>query len=86
MHHIFHPTLLREYDMRGVVGDTLHAADAFAIGRSFGTIVARSGGGRVAIGYDGRLSSPTMAKALSDGLRASGCDVVNIGQAPTPML
>lgn len=86
MHHIFHPTLLREYDMRGVVGDTLHAADAFAIGRSFGTIVRRSGGSRVAIGYDGRLSSPTMAQALSDGLRASGCDVVNIGQAPTPML
>lgn len=86
MHHIFHPTLLREYDMRGVVGDTLHAADAFAIGRSFGTIVRRSGGSRVAIGYDGRLSSPSLAQALSDGLRASGCDVVNIGQAPTPML
>ncbi len=86
MSHIFHPTLLREYDMRGVVGDTLHAADAFAIGRSFGTIVRRSGGSRVAIGYDGRLSSPTLAKALSDGLRASSCDVVNIGQAPTPML
>lgn len=86
MHHIFHPTLLREYDMRGVVGDTLHTADAFAIGRSFGTIVRRSGGSRVAIGYDGRLSSPSLAEALSDGLRASGCDVVNIGQAPTPML
>ena len=35
--HVFHPTLLREYDIRGVVGDTLFEADARAIGRSFGT-------------------------------------------------
>ena len=42
--HDFDPTMLREYDIRGIVGKTLHEADAFAIGRCFGTFVARSGG------------------------------------------
>lgn len=84
--HHFHPTMLREYDIRGVVGDTLHAADAFAIGRSFGTMIRRSGGTRVALGYDGRLSSPMLADALSAGLVESGCTVLGIGQAATPML
>ncbi|MEQ1724819.1 MAG: phosphomannomutase/phosphoglucomutase [Sphingopyxis sp.] len=84
--HHFHPTMLREYDIRGIVGDTLHAADAYAIGRSFGTLIRRAGGSRVALGYDGRLSSPMLAEALSAGLMASGCTVLGIGQAATPML
>ena len=56
--HRFHPSLLREYDIRGVVGATLHEADALAIGRGFGTMVRRAGGRTVCLGYDGRLSSP----------------------------
>ena len=54
--HRFDPTTLREYDIRGIVGKTLHGADAFAIGRVFGSLVVRNGGGTVAVGYDGRLS------------------------------
>ncbi len=84
--HSFDPTSLREYDIRGIVGRTLSTADGFAIGRVFGTIVARAGGTTAAIGYDGRLSSPDMADALSKGLRASGIEVLNIGVGPTPML
>lgn len=84
--HDFDATLLREYDIRGVVGKTLHAADAQAIGRSFGTVIRRVGGRRVVVGYDGRLSSPMLAEALVAGLAASGCDVTVIGQSPTPML
>ncbi|MBC7799804.1 MAG: phosphomannomutase/phosphoglucomutase [Gemmatimonadaceae bacterium] len=84
--HSFDPTSLREYDIRGVVGRTLHAADAFAIGRCFGTVVARAGGRVVAVGYDGRLSSPDMASALTDGLKASGMEVLRVGRGPTPML
>jgi phosphomannomutase len=84
--HHFDPTVLREYDIRGIVGHTLHAADAFAIGRAFGTIVARGGGKRVAVGYDGRLTSPELEQALVDGLRASGMEVLRIGRGPTPML
>ncbi len=84
--HDFNPTVLREYDIRGIVGTTLHAADAFAIGRCFGTIVARTGSATVAVGYDGRLSSPALETALVAGLRASGMEVVRIGRGPTPML
>ena len=63
--HQFNPTSLREYDIRGTVGRTLSEADAFAIGRCFGTIVSREGGRTVAVGYDGRLSSPAMRGGLS---------------------
>ncbi len=84
--HTFNPTMLREYDIRGIVGDTLHEADAFAIGRCFGSVVARNGGTSTAVGYDGRISSPVLEKALVAGLRASGMEVVRIGRGPTPML
>jgi phosphomannomutase len=84
--HSFDPTLLRDYDLRGRVGDTLHGVDAWALGRSFGTVVARSGGRRIAVGYDGRLSSPMLEAALIDGLTQSGIDVLRIGLGPTPML
>ena len=86
MTHVFHPTMLREYDIRGVVGDTLLDADAYAIGRSFATLIARAGGRRVAVGYDGRLSSPMLADALIAGINAAGVDALNVGLGPTPML
>jgi phosphomannomutase len=84
--HKFSPSSLREYDIRGIVGETLGEADAFAIGRVFGSMVAEAGGKKVAVGRDGRLSSPTLAAALISGLQASGADVIDIGQGPTPML
>jgi phosphomannomutase len=85
-YHRFDPTTLREYDIRGTVGRTLFETDAFAIGRVFGSIVARQGGRTVAVGYDGRLSSPDMATALVKGLAESGMEAVRIGRGPTPML
>ena len=60
--------------------------DAFAIGRVFGSIVARAGGSTVAVGYDGRLSSPDLANALMRGIRASNVEAICIGCGPTPML
>jgi phosphomannomutase len=86
MAHRFDPTSLREYDIRGIVGEALGPDDARAIGRGFATLLRRSGGKRVAVGRDGRLSSPTLEAALIEGLTASGCDVVRIGMGPTPML
>ncbi len=86
MNHIFDPTILREYDIRGVIGETLGAQDARAIGRAFGTLLSRAGGTTVAVGYDGRVSSPMLEHALVEGLTASGCDVVRIGMGATPML
>ncbi|MFN3726360.1 MAG: phosphoglucomutase/phosphomannomutase PgmG [Allosphingosinicella sp.] len=84
--HQFHPTTLREYDIRGIVGQTLGEADAEAIGRTFGTLVRRAGGSRVAVGYDGRESSPSLEAALVRGLTASGVDAVRVGLGATPML
>ncbi|MDB5415347.1 MAG: phosphomannomutase [Rubritepida sp.] len=84
--HQFDKTSLREYDIRGIVGKTLHPADAFAIGRVFGTIVARAGGSRVTVGRDGRLSSPELEQHLVAGLVASGMEVIRVGCGPTPML
>jgi len=84
--HRFDPTILREYDIRGVVGLTLGAPDAWAIGRSFATVLHRAGGATVVVGRDGRLSSPMLEEALVEGLMAGGVDVVRIGMGPTPML
>jgi phosphomannomutase len=86
MPHRFDPTILREYDIRGIVGQTLFPADAETLGRLFATVVAERGGRRVAVGYDGRLTSPELEAALVDGLAQGGADVVRIGRGPTPML
>jgi phosphomannomutase len=86
MTHRFDPTSLREYDIRGIVGKTLGPADANAIGRGFASCVRRAGGTLVAVGRDGRLSSPMLEAALVEGLTASGVDVVKVGLGPTPML
>jgi phosphomannomutase len=86
MTHRFDPTSLREYDIRGIVGQTLGTADATAIGRGFATRVRRAGGTRVAVGYDGRISSPELEAALIAGLTAGGVDVVRTGMGPTPQL
>jgi phosphomannomutase len=86
MGHSFDPTILREYDIRGIVGKTLSNADAEAIGRAFALTLAEARGHRVAIGYDGRLTSPELETALVDGLVTDGVDVTRIGRGPTPML
>lgn len=84
--HKFNASSLREYDIRGIVGETLLEADAFAIGRTFGSIVAQSGGKTVAVGRDGRLHSPALEAKLIEGLTASGINVIAVGCGPTPML
>lgn len=84
--HEFDATVLREYDVRGIVGDTLFPADAYALGRAFGTVVRRRGGRAMAVGYDGRHSSPELAAALIEGLGDCGLHVVNVGRGPTPMV
>ncbi|HET9810424.1 MAG TPA: phosphomannomutase/phosphoglucomutase [Sphingomicrobium sp.] len=86
MPHTFNPSILREYDIRGIVGDTLTREDAWALGRSYASLAGDEGARRIAIGRDGRLHSPDLESALVDGLMESGLDVVRIGIGPSPML
>ena len=84
------PSVAREifkaYDIRGVVGKTLTAEACELIGRAIGTEARALKCSRLAIGRDGRLSGPELAGAVADGVRASGVDVIDIGQVATPML
>ncbi|MDD3446406.1 MAG: phosphomannomutase/phosphoglucomutase [Zavarzinia sp.] len=85
----FHPSILREYDIRGIVGETLHESDALALGRTFATLVGRASGKAkpvIAVGRDGRVSSPMMEAALVEGMVSAGAEVIRIGVGPTPML
>ena len=86
MSHTFDASVLREYDIRGIIGQTLGPDDARAIGRSFATLLLEAGGETVAVGYDGRVSSPMLEHALCEGLTSGGCNVVRIGLGATPML
>ena len=86
MTHRFNPTILREYDIRGIVGDTLGEADARALGRTFASLAREQDARRIAVGRDGRTHSPMLEAALVDGLTSGGIDVVRIGMGPSPML
>lgn len=84
--HRFDPVILREYDIRGVIGETLGAADARALGRTLGSKVARAGGRFITVGYDGRLTSPELEAALVEGIASCGLTAIRIGLGPTPAL
>lgn len=92
--HRFDKTVLREYDIRGIIGKTVRAQDAFALGATFGTYLRREVAKKtgvadkplwVCVGYDGRLTSPVLEAALVDGLNAVGVNVDRLGLGPTPM-
>jgi phosphomannomutase/phosphoglucomutase len=78
--------IFRAYDIRGVVATALTPDAVREIGRAFATEALAQKQKTVVIGRDGRISSPELSKALSEGLRAAGCDVIDIGMAPTPVL
>lgn len=79
-------SIFRAYDIRGVVGDTLNVAIAELIGQAIGSSMQEKGLREVVVGRDGRLSGPDLADALSSGLRRAGCDVIDIGVVPTPLV
>ena len=79
-------SLFRAYDVRGVAGEVVTAPLAQLLGRAVATLIQEQGGQRVAVARDSRLSSPELSSALIQGLAAAGCDVLDIGPAPTPLL
>lgn len=85
MSHTFNPSILRAYDIRGIYEETLHLKDAYALGRTFATYLNKSGS-TVAVGRDGRISSPDLEEQLIKGLVDGGINVKSIGLGPTPML
>jgi len=83
----FDSEVLREYDIRGVVDKNINNNTAYTIGITFGNIVKkRLNSNTIVVGYDGRLSSPKLHKALCFGLKDSGSNVLNVGMGPTPMI
>lgn len=78
--------IFREYDIRGEVGSDLPGEVVEDIGRAYATYILGRGLKRVTCGRDGRIHSQSLQKALVQGIRAAGCDVVDIGQCPTPLL
>ncbi|QEA14429.1 phosphomannomutase/phosphoglucomutase [Comamonas flocculans] len=80
------PSLFKAYDIRGVVPATLDEDVARAVGLAFASAALAQGQQVVAVGRDGRLSSPALAAALIDGLRQAGAHVIDIGLSTTPML
>lgn len=78
--------VFRDYDIRGASGTHISPAFANALGKTLGSLAQDRGGRRVAVGRDGRISSPTLCAALIDGLLATGCEVVDVGMVPTPVL
>lgn len=80
------PFIFREYDIRGVTGSDLTAEIVETIGGALGTHLGGARGAAVAIGRDNRLSSPAFYDALRRGLTASGCRVIGVGMAPTPVV
>ena len=84
--HLFNKTILREYDIRGIIEKDLHFYDSLYLGKSFATFVNNLKLKNIVIGYDGRKTSPKLEKHLFDGLISKGIKVYRIGLVPTPLL
>ncbi len=79
--HIF-----REYDIRGIYNKELTTDLAKQLGRALGDKAQEEGEHSIITALDGRLSSPALCKALEQGIISTGCDVIQIGQVPTPIM
>ena len=86
--HIFHPSILREYDVRGIFNETLFPEDLYTLGRVIARLTQKKVNQqpRIVVGYDGRLSTPVLVKALHKGLLEEGAHILDIGCGPTPMV
>jgi phosphomannomutase/phosphoglucomutase len=80
------PEIFKAYDIRGIVGKTLTVANVERIGQAIGSEARARGVREVVVGRDGRLSGPELIAALARGLNAAGCDVIDIGLVPTPVV
>ncbi|MCR5225090.1 MAG: phosphomannomutase/phosphoglucomutase [Alphaproteobacteria bacterium] len=84
--HVLNNEILREYDIRGIVGQTLFEEDAYDIGRAYGTFLNRKDLRQICVGWDCRNSSDTLAENLIKGLVHTGMKVTSLGVCHTPMM
>ncbi len=80
------PEIFRQYDIRGIVDKDLTPDTVELLGKGIGTYFRRHERKEVALGRDCRLSSPVFSEALSRGLHSTGCELVDLGIIPTPLL
>ena len=80
------PGIFREYDIRGIAGEEITEADVVKIGRAYGTMLQRDNNRRITVGRDCRLTSERYSKLFIEGILSTGCDVIDIGVTPTPVL
>jgi phosphomannomutase/phosphoglucomutase len=78
--------IFREYDIRGVVGRDLNDETIYDVARGIGTFFRANGAHRTSLGRDARESSPRFAEIITRGLNETGCDVIDVGMVPTPVL
>ena len=78
--------IFKAYDIRGIVDNTLTVEAVTLIGQALGSLAIEKDQSSIIIGRDGRLSGPKLSKALADGILASGCDVIDIGEVPTGLV
>lgn len=79
-------SIFKAYDIRGIVDDTLTEETVRQIGLALGSLAEERGERCICVGFDGRLSSPTLAAALSEGITQTGVDLIQLGMVTTPML
>lgn len=80
------PGIFRAYDIRGIVGENIDKDVAYALGAAIASEAKESGQEAVLVGRDGRHSSQELAEALADGIQSTGCDAIDVGMVPTPVL
>src|SRR5579883_757148 len=83
---VIDPSIFRTYDIRGVVGKTLTEEGVFLIGKAMASLVLERGESQITMARDGRFSSPALSHALCKGILSTGCNVVDLGVVPTPLL
>ena len=80
------PGIFRANDIRGILGETINSDVVYAIGLAIGSEMNERGENFIAVGHDGRLSSPELCKSVCKGLTDTGRTVINIGLVPTPLM
>lgn len=80
------PGIFREYDIRGIAGKDIEKQDVVSIGKAYGTLLNRENKKIVSIGRDCRTSSEEFSQLFIKGITSTGCDVIDIGICPTPVL